>query len=84
MHICAKGYPNRILNGREKREQTNRHTRKHFRIDISRDIVLSVWMLNENQGEFFFSLIRVDWIAFAMVSHSGREKVRPNSVHSVT
>ena len=37
----AKGYPNRIPNGREKRENTHKHTHKHtnthVRIYISRD-----------------------------------------------
>ena len=34
---CAKGYPDRFPNGREKREQTDKQTKKHFRIYISRD-----------------------------------------------
>ena len=42
MHICAKGYPNRIPNGREKGEQTDKQTNKqtntHFHIYISRDL----------------------------------------------
>ena len=37
MKLCAKGYPNRIPNGREKREQTDTQTHRHFRIYISRD-----------------------------------------------
>ena len=36
--VCAKGFPNRFRNGREKREQTNKQTDKHFRIYISRDV----------------------------------------------
>ena len=31
-----KGFPNRFINGREKSEQTNKQTNKHFRIYISR------------------------------------------------
>ena len=37
MHIFAKGYPNWIPNGREKREQTDKQTNTHFRIYISKD-----------------------------------------------
>ena len=37
MHICAKGYPNRIPTGREKRENTDTQTHEHFRIYICRD-----------------------------------------------
>ena len=36
MKLCAKGFPNRLRNGREKREYTDRHTHRHFRIYISR------------------------------------------------
>ena len=35
--LCAKGYPNRIPNGREKLLQTNKQTHRHFCIYISRD-----------------------------------------------
>ena len=35
--VCAKGFPNRFRNGREKCEQTDKQTDRHFRIYISRD-----------------------------------------------
>ena len=35
--LFAKGYPNRIPNGREKREHIHTHTHTHFRIYISRE-----------------------------------------------
>ena len=37
--VCAKGFPNRFRNGREKPEQTNRH----FRIYISREDTNCEW-----------------------------------------
>ena len=41
MQLCAKGYPNRFRNSREKHEQidkqTDKQTDRHFRIYISRD-----------------------------------------------
>ena len=36
--LCAKGYPNRIPNGREKPEQTDKQTNRHFRIYIITDL----------------------------------------------
>ena len=35
--VCAKGFPNRFRNGREKPEQTDKQTDRHFRMYISRD-----------------------------------------------
>ena len=44
-HVCAKGNPNRLRNGREKHEQTDSQTNRHFRIYISRDFTSSVPLL---------------------------------------
>ena len=50
-HLCAKEYPNRFLNGREKCEQTD----KHFRIKIKRDggilfipLCISIFLFDSN------------------------------------
>ena len=37
MKLCVKGFPNRLRNGREKRENTDTQTHTHFRIYICRD-----------------------------------------------
>ena len=38
MKLCVKGFPNRLRNGREKRENTHTQTHTHFRIYISSDV----------------------------------------------
>ena len=53
MQLCAKGHPNRIPNGREKREQTHTHTDTHFRIYISRDYVFTIVLFTMTGGTVF-------------------------------
>ena len=56
MYFCVRtipvskrtnGFPNRFRNGREKREQTNKQTYRHFRIYICRDLLAFNQYLNE-------------------------------------
>ena len=49
MQLCAKGYPNRFRNSREKREQTNKQTERHFRFYISRDGAIFEQIINQAQ-----------------------------------
>ena len=40
--VCAKGFPNRFRNGREKPEQADKQTERHFRIYINRDYIIQM------------------------------------------